>query len=98
MLTEMNFTLKKLITQPEKRSDGFCFQPRLGTILILNLESIIAIDHTDFETRNWLGKKCLFSETAFCEHLIVLDIQSTHEVTFLSQKLKAADYDLQNRI
>lgn len=51
---EMNFTLKMLITQPEKRSDGFYFQLWLGTILILNLESIIATGHTDFETRNLL--------------------------------------------
>lgn len=51
MLSEMNSTLKMLIVSPEKRSNGFYLQPRLGTILILNLESITAIDHTDFE--NW---------------------------------------------
>lgn len=40
-----------LIIQPGKRSNGFYFQPRSGTILILNLESITATDHTDFG--NW---------------------------------------------
>lgn len=41
-----------------------------------------------------LGKKCLFSETAFYEHLILLNNQNIHTVTFLSRILKAADYDL----
>lgn len=63
MLTEINFTLKMLIMLPEKRSNGFYFQPRLGTTLTLNLESVTAIGHTDLE--NWelvivLGKSaCL---------------------------------------
>lgn len=63
MLTEMNFTLKMLIMLPEKRSNGFYFQPRLGTILTLNSESVTAIGHTDFENRELvivLGKSaCL---------------------------------------
>lgn len=37
-----------------------------------------------------LGKKCLFSETAFCEHLILLNLQNIYIVTISSQILKAA--------
>lgn len=67
----------------------------------------MVIDHSQFANQELLmisGKKCLFSETAFSDHLKLLNIQNMHTNTQICtshlslSNIKATDHHLYNRI